>query len=197
MSEPVEDDEARVRPRQIDGDPVAVRCANRRGLFEQRRRLLDAWKLFDAFQQLFFKTVCAARAQLQARRADHRMDDFACGARDALAGDRARKHERDGDRDTHTREQLLGGVDTQPSAVEVDEHRGRHQRTRLYAHILWRLRRRQLPRWRQGLRRQVRALLSARVAEPAVAQLKAAVGEHRGLDVVGYEEHAGVAFVSD
>ena len=45
----------------------------------------------------------AARAQLQGRRADHRVDHFAGRAGDAAAGDDRREHERHGDRHAEAR----------------------------------------------------------------------------------------------
>ena len=47
-------------------------------LFEQRGGLPDPGEAFHAREQAFVEAVAAACAQLQARGADDRVDDFAC-----------------------------------------------------------------------------------------------------------------------
>ncbi len=59
---------------------------DRRGLFQQRRRLPHRGEAFDAGEQPFLEALGGACVQLEVRGPDHRVDHFPPGARDASAG---------------------------------------------------------------------------------------------------------------
>ena len=119
MGEPVEQREAESAP-AICTSRGARGADDARGLFEQRRGLLTPGRCSTRASSAFVEALGAARAQLEVRGADHRVDDFAGGAGDAAVGDGDREQQRDGDRDAEAGEQLLGGVHAQPPPVEVE-----------------------------------------------------------------------------
>jgi hypothetical protein len=131
VREPVQHHQARVRTGQIDRRAAAARADDRRGLFQQRRRLPNSGQPFDASEQPFVEAAGRTRTQLQARGADDRVHHLPRRARDAAAGDQGRKEQRHRDRHPQAREQLLHRVYPQPPPVEVDEGVRTHQRPRL------------------------------------------------------------------
>ena len=129
VGEPVEQSEAEIGAGDLHRRAMPAGAAHARGLFEQRRGLADAGESFHAREDPpFGEAFGAAGTQLEARGADHGVDDFARGAFDAAVGDRHREQQRDRDRHAEAGEQLLGAMRAQAPPVEVNEHPRPHQR---------------------------------------------------------------------
>ena len=128
--------------------------------------------------RLFVEALAAAGAQLQGRRSGDGADDFAAGAGDARLSDRGREHERHGDRDPDRPRSTPA-----PRARAASGGRGRRART---APCNVRVCGGSDARHRRSF-----------LCSSAVAQREAAIGELRGVAVVGDEQHAGAALVRD
>ena len=92
MGEPVEQSEAEIGASDLHRRAMPSGTAHARGLFEQRRGLADAGETLHAREDPpFGEAFGATGTQLEARGADHGMDDFARGTFDAAVGDRHRE----------------------------------------------------------------------------------------------------------